>query len=151
MNAIPTAWKSIIRNSPVNYDLCCQQHLTRKDKMVPISMLSTRFFYDLYIENISIKPTSQKFFERHFGNDLLWNKIYSIPHLVTVNTRARMFQFKVSHNILFLNSRLVHLNYSTTSLCSLCQNSSETPSHLFCECPVTVNLWSDLINFSALP
>ena len=52
VNAIPTAWKSIIRNSPVNYDLCCQQHLTRKDKMVPISMLSTRFFYDLYIENI---------------------------------------------------------------------------------------------------
>ena len=148
MNAIPTAWKSIVRNSPVNRAMCCSnQHLTRNDKMVPTGMLCTRFFYDLYIDNISIKPTSQKYFERHFGLDLLWNKIYSIPHLVTVDTSVRIFQFKVSHNTLFLNARLVHLNYSTTPLCSLCENCYETPIHLFCECPVTVSLWSDLKNF----
>ena len=148
VNAIPTAWKSIVRNSPVNRDMCCsKQHLTINNKMVPTGMLSTRFFYDLYIDNISIKPTSQKYFERHFGLDLLWNKIYSIPHLVTVDTSTRFFQFKVSHNTLFLNARLVHLNYSTTPLCSLCENCNETPVHLFCECPVTVSLWSDLKNF----
>ena len=149
VNAILTAWKSIVRNSPVNRDMCCsKQHLTINDKMVPTGMLSTRVFYDLYIDNISIKPTSQKYFERLFGLDLLWNKIYSIPHLVTVDTSTRYFQFKVSHNTLFLNARLVHLNYSTTPLCSLCENCNETPVHLFCECPVTV--WSELKNFSAL-
>ena len=76
-----------------------------------------------------------------------WEKIYTLPHLVTVDTNARFFQFKLSHNTLFLNSRLFHLNYSTSSLCSLCQNFNETPIHFFCECRVTIDLWKELTLF----
>ena len=76
-------------------------------------------------------------------------KIYTLPHLVTVDTSARFFQFKLSHNTLFLNSRLFHLKYSASPLCSLCQSVNETPIHFFCECRVTVDLWNELTLFFA--
>ena len=148
VNAIPNEWKAAIKNSHVSLDICCfQQHLNWNDKMVPIGSFSSRFFYDIYIDKISIKPTSQKYFDRLFGPDLIWDKIYTLPHLATVDACTRIFQFKVSHNTLFLNSRLVHLGFSETPLCSLCKNFNETPIHFFCECLITVGLWSELTNF----
>ena len=76
-----------------------------------------------------------------------WEKIYTLPHLVTVDTNARFFQFKLSHNTLFLNSRLFH--FSANSLFSLCQSVNETHIHFFCECHVTVDLWNELTLFFA--
>ena len=64
-----------------------------------------------------------------------------------MDTYARIFQFKLSHNALFLKARLFHLNYSSDSLCSLCENANETAVHLFCECTVTSNLWYGIIDF----
>ena len=59
----------------------------------------------------------------------------------------KFFQYKILHNTLFLNSRLFHLNYSTTPLCTLCNVINETPVHFFAECAITRSLWDELINF----
>ena len=150
VNAIPIQWKNLVKNSTVDRDACSlEQHLVRRDKMFPIKMIDTKFLYNIFIDKISTTPTSQKYFDRLFGPDLKWEKIYTLPHLVTVDTNARFFQFKLSHNTLFLNSRLFHLNYSASSLCSLCQSVNETPIHFFCECRVTVDLWNELTSFFA--
>ena len=117
--------------------------------MYPVKLIDSKFLYDIFIDKISTTPTSQKYFDRQFGPNLKWGKIYTLPHLVTVDTNARFFQFKLSHNTLFLNSRLFHLNYSASSLCSLCQSVNETPIHFFCECRVTVDLWKELTSFFA--
>ena len=93
VNAIPKEWKSAIKNSQFSRDICCfQQHLNRNDKMVPIGLFSSRFFYDIYIDKISIKPTSENYFDRLFGPDISWDKIYTLPHLATVDTRTCIFQ-----------------------------------------------------------
>ena len=142
VNAIPTQWKNLVKNSVVDRNTCSlEQHLVRREKMYPIKLIDSRFLYDIFIDKIFSPPTSQKYFDRLFGPDLKWQKIYTLPHLVTVDTNARVFQFKLTHNTLFLNSRLFHLNYSASSLCSLCQSVNETPIHFFCECRVTVDLW----------
>ena len=117
--------------------------------MYPVKLIDSRFLYDIFIDKIFSPPTSQKYFDRLFGPDLKWQKIYILPHLVTVDTNTRFFQFKLTHNTLFLNSRLFHLNYSASSLCSLCQSVNETPIHFFCECHVTVDLWNKLTLFFA--
>jgi hypothetical protein len=60
-----------------------------------------------------------------------------------------MFQYKILHNTVFLKSRLYHLGHSTDSYCSLCDIFDETPvhsCHFFCNCLVTMNLWSSLCN-----
>ena len=148
VDSIPANWKAVVRNSNVNYDLCCfRQHLNISAKMYSFDMLCSRSYYSMLVNKICTKPTSQSYFERLFGTDLPWEKIYTLPHLVTMDTYARIFQFKLSHNALFLKDRLFHLNYSNDSLCSLCESANETAAHLFCECTVTTNLWCEIINF----
>ena len=70
-----------------------------------------------------------------------------LPYVSTVDSATRMFQYKILHNALFLNSRLFHLGFSNDSYCSLCRNFDETPVHFFCDCLITMNLWSSLCNF----
>ena len=131
-NAIPAEWKSIVRNSNVNPESCCfKQHLNINDKMYPLVSLNSRLYYSMFVSKICTKPTSQKYFDRLFGVDLRWNKIYTLPHLITVDSYIRVFQYKLCHNTLFLKARLFHLRYSIDLLCSLCRDSTETPIHFF--------------------
>ena len=157
-NAIPAHWKSLIKNSTCDRGICCfDQHLIKCEKMIPVDKLNSRIFYDMFVVKISSSPTSQKYFDRHFGPNLNWEEIYMLPHRITLDSSTRYFQFKLSHNTLFLKSRLFRLNHVPDSLCSLCNNFNETPSHFFSECLVVVDLWnkvraffSPLINFEPL-
>ena len=67
-----------------------------------------------------------------------------IPRFACSDSQTRIFQFKILHNILFLNDRLYNLNLSDTKLCSLCKEVNETPTHLFSECTLTLALWKSL-------
>ena len=53
VNAIPSQWKNIVKNSAVDSDTCSlEQHLVRRDKMYPIKMIDTTLralnFADIY-------------------------------------------------------------------------------------------------------
>ena len=69
-----------------------------------------------------------------------------LPRYSCIDSFTRIFQFKILHNILFLNNRLFHLNLSDTKLCCLCKLDNETPEHLFSICGVTSGLWTALQN-----
>ena len=73
--------------------------------------------------------------EHHFGQILLQ---------VSVETRARVFQFKVLHIILYLNQRLHKMGLAESPLCNLCGISQEITTHLFLNCPITTNLWQTI-------
>ena len=149
-HAIPSNWKSLVRNSTFDRGTCClDQHLVMSEKMLPVVKLNSRIFYDVLVVKLSSPPTSQKYFERQFGHNLKWVDIYGLPHLVTSDSRTGFFQFKLSHNILFLKSRLFHLNHVPNPLCSLCNNFNETPSHFFCESLVVVGLCNEVRAFLA--
>ena len=148
VNAIPNDWKTIVRNSaPPSTTLFIGQHLNQGEKVFPLDSISSKFYYSIFIDIISKKPTSEKYFSRHFGPELKWDKIYTLPYSVTVDTATRFFQFKISHNIMFLNARLFHIGHVSDPLCSLCNLENETLVHFFCECSITVNLWDELKEF----
>ena len=103
-HAIPSNWKSLVRNSTFDRGTCClDQHLIKSEKMLPVDKLNSRIFYDVLVVKLSSPPISQKYFERQFGHNLKWVDIYRLPHLVTSDSRTRFFQFKLSHNILPIN------------------------------------------------
>merc|ERR1712048_294310 len=104
-------------------------------------------FYTVLIEKLFKSPTSQLYFDRLFGPNLNWEKIYLLPRIITKYTYLQFFQFKILHNILYLNSRLHHMKFSDVSSCSLCNTVDETPIHFFCECPITNRLWTAIIEF----
>lgn len=51
--------------------------------------------------------------------------------MVTVDTKLRVFQYKILDNILFNNNMLVKLRKVEPPLCSLCEAKDETYIHLF--------------------
>ena len=141
-HSIPSSWKKIVNDSVQTVDYCLIQHLNIKGKAVAVSRLDSKSFYTLFIDKIYCKPTSQRYFESLYS-PLNWKEIYLLPHLTTIDSATRMFQYKILHNTLFLKSRLYHLGHSN---CSLCDIFDETPVHFFCNCQVTMSLWSSLCN-----
>ena len=69
-----------------------------------------------------------------------------------LDSYTRMFHFKCSHNILYLNRTLSAMGLADTVLCSYCSVENETPVHLFFECTETKNLWLQIQrNFPGIP
>ena len=62
----------------------------------------------------------------------------------TLDTKTRIFQFKILNNGLYLNKQLYKMNLSVSPLCSLCLKEQETFTHLFLECSYSSNLWREL-------
>ena len=55
----------------------------------------------------SLKPTSQSYFENVFaGHAFEWDKIYILPRTVKTDSRIRICQYKILHNLLYLNKKL---------------------------------------------
>ena len=91
------------------------------------------------------KPTSQVYFKNLFeNNDFDWNKIYILPRLATLDSVLRSFQYKVLHNVLYLNQKLFLFRIAPSPLCSFCNTEEETVVHIFYSCVFAKNLWNDL-------
>ena len=90
------------------------------------------------------------YYEGYFNNfDLIWKSIYLLPCMVTVDTKLKVFQYKILNNILFANKMLFKLNKVVSLLCSFCKAEDKTYIHystqltylLFFRCKKTSILW----------
>ena len=80
-------------------------------------------------------------------NILPWKNIYDVARITSRDTMSRMFQFKIFHNILYLNNALFKCNLSDSPLCSYCEQEPETVQHLFYKCQLSKKLWHEIQNF----
>ena len=86
----------------------------------------------------------------YFNNfDFDWKSIYILPRMVTVDTKLRVFWYKILNNILFVNKMLFKLRKVESALCSFCKDEDETYIHLFHRCRKTSILWRQLQEFSS--
>ena len=70
-----------------------------------------------------------------------WKDIYLLPRKVTIDTKLRIFQYKLLNNILYLNKHLFMFRKKDTKHCSFCKLQDETINHLFVKCNYSKNLW----------
>ena len=64
-------------------------------------------------------------------SDFNWKKIYLLPRNTTLETKARMFQYKILHNTLYVNKMLFKFGKVISPRCSFCKLHDETIMHLF--------------------
>ena len=122
-------------------------HLIKKNQISALEKLHSKELYIMQIVEGYKKPTSQIYFENVFQKyDFQWNIIYLLPRLVTIDSVMRAFQYKILHNVLFLNKQLFLFNKVTSPLCSICNKEDEIPTHLFFTCSFTTSLWKQLQN-----
>ena len=147
IHTIPSSWKLTLLNDNGN----CQNleylshHLIKNNQILALEKLISKELYSLSIFLKTEIPTSQKYFMRLFPNlQCDWKDIYLLPRKVTIDTKLRIFQYKLLNNILYLNKHLFMFRKKDTKHCSFCKLQDETINHLFVECNYSKNLWRDL-------
>ena len=117
--------------------------MIKKHQILSLNKLNSATLYEILIEANKIKPTSQTYFENLFSNfNLDWKSIYLLPRRVTLDTNLRMFQYKLSNNVLYLYKTLFRFKKVDSPLGLYC--NEETPLHLFHSCLKTKKLLNKL-------
>ena len=152
IDAIPEKWKVMIRKHPnSSEDLVSKYSLYRQTESELCTIdISCKSMYDKLLKKIQTQPTSNKYWEENFSSQLdeiNWKEIYLLPISSTIESHTRAFQYKIINNALFLNKKLFEMGLIDSPTCSFCRLLDESPVHFFCQCEVTVDLWSKLQNW----
>ena len=147
LNSIPNSWKKILLNDGGNcYNLLyLKHHLIKNNLILALEKLSPAELYSLLIVTRNSIPSSQKYHKDLFtAVDVEWKDIYLLPRKVTIDTKLRIFQYKILNNILYLNKHLFIFRKKENKFCSYCLTEEETTRHIFAICQKTNCLWNEL-------
>ena len=150
IHSLPKDWKEKINSFEGNLNdfLIKDHHLIKGSQVHVLEKLDSMELYNIQILLKSEKPTCQLYHEKQFlGHIFEWKKIYTLPRIITRDSRLRIFQYKLINNVLYLNKSLFRFRIVTDSLCSFCKSFDESPLHLFHDCTFTQNLWNRLRNY----
>ena len=83
------------------------------------------------------------FWQKKFGFILKeeeWNTAWK----TTKETRLRVLQWKILHNIYPTNIPLNNIDVGESGKCTFCPDIIDNIEHFFCECPIVVNFWKSI-------
>ena len=86
-------------------------------------------------------PCAKGFWNRKFGLEID-EHIWSIPSLVTKETRPRVLQWKILHNIYPTNISLCKMKVRDDQMCSYCNDVVDYIEHFFFDCPTIKKFWN---------
>ena len=117
--------------------------ISLNNNAVPVLDTLTKSICRRHVRSKFKPPTSKQYFTGKFdipGDADSWKNTYSLPRKVTLDSKTRIFQYKILNNILCLNHQMFHINIVSSPLCSFGE-SSETVGHLFLRCRYASKLW----------
>ena len=134
---MPKTWKDVILRDEGNAKslVIFEHHILRNSQIHSLNKLTSKELYLILVEANTVKPTAQDYFENLFETSQFKRKnIYFLIRNTTLDTKARMFQYKVLHNILYANKMLFKFGKVSSPRCSFCKLHHETIMHLFYDC-----------------
>ena len=82
-------------------------HTVRKSQICSLNKLISKESYLILVDANTVKATAQDYFENLFeSSNFNWKKKKNLIRNTTTYTKARMFQYKVLHNTLYVNKML---------------------------------------------
>ena len=121
------------------------------DKPIRISKIKCKDIYKILLNKIKheMQPFRSRTTPLYNLTDSNWTTLYSIPFIITTNTKLRSFHVRLSHGLLYGNKQLNVFGYKDESNCQLCTTPLQTFQHLMIDCPVINQLWNRIeIEFS---
>ena len=139
-------WKREINLfSPHSAESCSRCSLSREHFLLDLTVKGT---YKTLVRPPVQQPTAQRYIECILQmNNVDWATVYLLPQKTTIESRMRIFQYKILNNILYFNNRLYKFGYVESPMCSLCNSETETMTHLFCHCSKTDQMWNSLTSW----
>ena len=103
--------------------------------------------YNALVQKKFVPPTSRNKFSQRFdiGKED-WPKIYFLAGKCNIDSKTRVFQYKILNNASYLNKRLFQSKLVESPLCSMCGVEDETVKHSFAECSYPTRLLEELQN-----
>jgi len=136
LSAILSEWKKHLK----------QEQQAATVNLPEIDKLTCKTIYKslIYCPNFPPPMAEKRLIE--WGFDIHeWQKIYSLPFLVTKEIKLSIFQYKIIHDILYTNCILYKMRKVQDPHCPFCTNVDQTVGHLFVSCPIASAFWSDFI------
>ncbi|KAL9972971.1 hypothetical protein ACROYT_G019372, partial [Oculina patagonica] len=128
--AIPSEWKQKLK----------QNNLPQTTP--PQDLPSTRTAYATLLSNNVDPPTSEnRILNYGFTKESIHN-VYSLPFLITKDSKLIAFQYKIIHHILPTRSSLFRAGIVESDICTLCETEKQTISHLLYHCTVSKAFWN---------
>ena len=110
IDALPKTWKDIILKDKGNAKnlVIFDHHIVRKSHICSLKNLTSKELYLILVDANTVKPPIQDYFENLFkSSNFNWKKIYFLICDTTLDTKARMFQYKLLHNTLYVSKMLL--------------------------------------------
>ncbi len=84
-----------------------------------------------------------KFYWMSLFDDIYWKRSWLLPGKYCISNKVKETHFKILHKIYPVNFNVSKYLYIDSS-CSFCKQAEETVVHLFFDCPLSKQFWSDL-------
>ena len=83
-----------------------------------IFKIKASHIYEIFVKKKFKLPTSEAKISAKFKiMEDLWSRVYTMASKCTLDTKTRIFQFKILNNVLYLNKQLQKMNLSVHSSC----------------------------------
>jgi hypothetical protein len=150
-DAIPPNWKLTIKQSQQHYhpQIFNDTIFVKMDgKDVDILKTTSKLLYKEFKSKKQTPPTAQKKLQHKYPELAVeWTKIYSLPFVVTIETKLREFQYKLLNDIIFTNEKLFRFKMIESPLCNFCKKEVESLEHLLFYCKCTEVFWQALFSW----
>ena len=147
LKSIQSCWKKTLKGYSTEDNILSEEDsqcgIEANGKFIQLNSVTAKLVYKLHVSQKSSPPTSKRLLPNKFKIDdqNIWSSVYLLPASVTLDTKIRMFQYKILNNILYLNQRLYRMNLVESPLCSLCKREVESVSHLFLNANSLLDCW----------
>ena len=151
IQSIPAKWKIILkRDTPEqksNIDKIRHfgSGIFINGSFITALNLTSKIVYQQYIEKLFKVPTARLYFSRKLNvRDEYWPTIYTLASKLTIDSKMRIFQYKILNNILYLNKALYKMKIADSPLYTFCSQEDEMIEHIFLSCEYSKRLWKNL-------
>ena len=146
-SAIPHSWKLPFKDGDNTNNRT--DETVSDDDVQDITRMTSKSIYSTLVKRIQISPTAQSKFNSLYNISGItdWKNIYQLPGQVTVDTRTRVFQYKIINRILYTNKTLYKMDLVPSPMCTFCGDHEETLEHLLVSCAYTKIFWLSVISW----
>ena len=115
--------------------------ITKSNSVKNVLKTNTKDVYDLLIMKSHGDIVNTPRICRIVDDEVNWAHIFKRLHMMSIDTKAREFQFKFVNDIIATNYWLCKWKIKDSDKCTFCNVQPELLEHLFWECRYVQELW----------
>ena len=153
VDATPNNWRLVIKHNSRHFPpqlLSDSITIVINEKEVDLSNVTSKLLYGEFKAGKQTPPTAQKKLKNKYPQLAVdKKKIYSLPFVVTIETKIREFQYKLLNDIVFTNEKLFRFKMIDSPFCPFCKKDVESLEHLLFHCTFVESFWKTFTSWLA--